>query len=109
MRAIVDEDQRIEAALACIPADLPRAEWARIAAALKHELGDCGFDLFDAWSQRGQSYKAADARSTWRSLSASGGITIATLFHVHAARLRCARHGRGNGRSRCTCAPPCRA
>jgi putative DNA primase/helicase len=82
MSAVVDENQRIEAALSCIPADLPRDEWARIGAALKHELGEAGFDLFDSWSQRGDSYDAAAARSTWRSLSASGGITINTLFHV---------------------------
>jgi putative DNA primase/helicase len=80
MNAVSDDVSRIEAALACIPADLPRDEWARIGAALKHELGDGGFDLFDTWSQRGESYDAAAARSTWRSLSASGGVTINTLF-----------------------------
>jgi len=76
------EEGRIRAALACIPADLPREEWVRIGAALKNELSDGGFELFDEWSQRGASYRAADARSTWRSLSADGGITIKTLFFV---------------------------
>jgi putative DNA primase/helicase len=82
MSAVIDEMGRIEAALAYIPADLSRDEWARIGAVLKHEMGDAGFDLFDAWSQRGESYDAAAARSTWRSLSAGSGITIGTLFHV---------------------------
>jgi phage/plasmid primase-like uncharacterized protein len=82
MSAVFDEQQRIEAALACIPADLPRDDWARIGMALKHELGDAGFDLFDSWSQKGESYNAADVRDTWRSVSSAGGITISTLFHV---------------------------
>ncbi|PYE23137.1 phage/plasmid primase-like uncharacterized protein [Paraburkholderia silvatlantica] len=80
MNAVSDDVSRIEQALACIPADLKRDEWARVGAALKNELGDAGFDLFDSWSQRGESYNAAAVRSTWRSLSASGGVTINTLF-----------------------------
>ncbi|WP_232071136.1 DUF3631 domain-containing protein [Paraburkholderia pallida] len=80
MNAVTDDVSRIEQALACIPADLKRDDWARIGAALKHELGDAGFDLFDSWSQHGESYNAAAVRSTWRSLSASGGVTINTLF-----------------------------
>jgi phage/plasmid primase-like uncharacterized protein len=80
MNAVIDDVSRIEVALACIPADLQRDEWARIGAALKSELGDAGFDLFDTWSQKGESYNAAAVRSTWRSLSASGGVTISTLF-----------------------------
>lgn len=80
MNAVTDEVSRIEQALACIPADLKRDEWARIGAALKHEMGDAGFDLFDSWSQHGENYDASAVRSTWRSLSASGGVTINTLF-----------------------------
>ncbi|ARK40649.1 DUF927 domain-containing protein [Burkholderia pseudomallei] len=79
---MIDEEGRIRAALDCIPADLPRDEWARIGAALKNELGEAGLVMFDDWSQRGKNYDAAAARSTWRSLSADGGITVGTLFHV---------------------------
>ncbi|CAN0624349.1 putative DNA primase/helicase [Burkholderia multivorans] len=79
---VIDEIGRIRDALACIPADLQRDEWARIGAALKHEMGDAGFDLFDEWSKRADSYDAAAARGTWRSLSADAGIKIGTLFHV---------------------------
>ncbi|MGF6610640.1 putative DNA primase/helicase [Paraburkholderia sp. WSM4175] len=79
---IVDEQQRIEAALAAIPPDIEREQWWRIGAALKHELGDAGFDVFEAWSRGAQSYVAADTRDTWRSLNASGGITIGTLFQM---------------------------
>ena len=56
MRALPPET--IRAALDCIPPDLPRDEWARIAMALKSELGDAGFEVFDAWSQSGATYNA---------------------------------------------------
>lgn len=80
MSAIVDEQQRIEAALSFVPPDVEREQWWRVAAALKHELGDAGFDVFDQWSQGSAAYVQADARDTWRSLRAGGGITISTLF-----------------------------
>ncbi|MDN7906226.1 DUF927 domain-containing protein [Burkholderia diffusa] len=82
MSAVIDERQRIEAALSVVPADVDRDTWVRIAMALKSGLGDDGFDLFDSWSRGGQSYVETDARDTWRSLKVSGGITIATLFAV---------------------------
>lgn len=72
----------IREALNCIPPDLPRDEWARVAMALKAELGDTGFDLFDQWSARGEKYNAADARSTWRSVKAGGAVQAGTLFHL---------------------------
>ena len=74
--------ETIRAALARIPADLPRDEWARVAMALKSELGDDGFELFDTWSARAEGYKAADARDTWRSVKAGGKVSIGTLFHL---------------------------
>lgn len=72
----------IRAALDCIPPDMPRDEWARVAMALKSELGDTGFDLFDAWSARGETYTAKAARDTWRSVKAGGAVGIGTLFHL---------------------------
>lgn len=88
--------ETIRAALEAIPADLPRDEWARIAMALKSELGQAGFDLFDAWSQQGASYDAKAARETWRSVKAGGRVSIGTLFHVakaHGFHLDTAAHG----------------
>ena len=77
--------ETIRAALLCIPADLPRDEWAKIGMALKSELGDAGFDLFDAWSQSGANYKATATRETWRSVKAGGRVTIGTLLHTAKA------------------------
>ncbi len=74
--------EAIRAALQRIPSDIDRETWAKIAAAIKSELpGDDGFELFDSWSQGGQSYNAKDVKSTWRSIKSSGGVTIGTLFY----------------------------
>ena len=72
----------IRAALLHIPANVSRDEWARVAMSLKSEFPDStGFDLFDAWSQSaGEGYDLKAARSTWRSVKASGGVGIGTLL-----------------------------
>ncbi len=74
----------IRAALAHIPASLPRDEWARLAMAIKSEYPDStGFDLFDAWSQSApDGYDPKATRSTWRSVKAGGGVGIGTLLHL---------------------------
>lgn len=75
-------EEVIRAALAHVSPDLPREEWVRVAMALKSELGDAGYALFDEWSRPGKTYNAADVRSTWRSIRPEGGVTIATLLHL---------------------------
>ena len=70
----------IEAALFCIPAHLSREKWARIGMALKSELGDGGFTLFDQWSRTGDGYDAKDCRDTWKSIKPGGGVNIGTLI-----------------------------
>jgi len=80
MSAIVDELHRAEQALSFIPADIEREKWWKVGAALKHEFGEPGFDVFDGWSRAGESYAEADVRDTWKSLKSDGGITIATLY-----------------------------
>jgi putative DNA primase/helicase len=74
----------IRAALAHIPAHLPRDEWARLAMAIKSEFPNgTGFDLFDAWSQSAvEGYDLKATRSTWRSVKAGGGVGIGTLLHL---------------------------
>ena len=70
----------IEEALAYISPDISRAEWAKVGMALKSELGDDGYAVFDTWSQGSDKYNASDYKSTWRSINGDGGVTIATLF-----------------------------
>ncbi|WP_441227993.1 VapE domain-containing protein [Tardiphaga sp. 20_F10_N6_6] len=71
----------ISSALGYIDANLPRREWARIAMALKAELGEDGFRLFDDWSKGGDTYSAKSARDTWKSIKPSGGVNVGTLIY----------------------------
>lgn len=80
----LSEDE-IEKALSHIDPNLSRDEWTEIGMAIKSELGDSGFDIWNAWSQRADNYRANDARDTWKSIKASGGIGIGTLI-FHAKR-----------------------
>ena len=76
------ERERAALALTAIPADVPRDTWWKVGAALKHEFGDDGFTLFDGWSSTVEAYDSKAVRDTWRSLNASGGIRIGTLYEV---------------------------
>jgi len=71
-----------EAALRFISADCDRETWVRMAMALKSEFGEAGFDVWDFWSQAGDSYKPGDARAAWKSVKAGGAIKIETLFYL---------------------------
>lgn len=71
---------RLQAALAFIPAD-HRETWVQMGMAVKSELGDAGFDIWDDWSQTAANYNAQAARAVWKSCKGSGGVTAGTLFH----------------------------
>ena len=73
----------MRAALAHIPPNLPRDEWARVAMAIKSEYpDDTGWELFEAWSETAGNHDAHAARSTWRSVKAGGGVTASTLIYL---------------------------
>ena len=72
-------NQRLQSALSFIPAT-DREVWVTMAMAVKSEMGDAGFDLWDQWSQTADNYNAQAARSVWRSCRGSG-VTLGTLFH----------------------------
>ncbi|KLU20657.1 DNA replication protein [Caballeronia mineralivorans PML1(12)] len=75
----VDERARARAALAVIPAQ-DYSTWVDMAFAVKQGFGDAGFDIWDEWSRSAHNYSERAARVTWRSASASGGKTLASLF-----------------------------
>ena len=79
------EYDEIRAALSHIGAD-DRDMWIRMGAAVKDEMGEDGFHLWDEWSQTGGSYNARDAKAAWKSFK-PGHISIGTLFY----------HARQNG------------
>ena len=71
----------LRTALYSILADY-RETWVTMAMAIKSDLGEAGFTMWDTWSRQSDRYKAADARAVWRSVKPTGGITIATLYHM---------------------------
>ncbi len=73
----------VRAALACIPANLPRDEWARVGMAIKSEFADgTGLDLFTDWSSTADGFDLKATKSTWQSIKAGGGVGIGTLLHL---------------------------
>lgn len=79
------EYDEIRAALSHIGAD-DRDMWIRMGTAVKDEMGEDGFHLWDEWSQTSGNYNARDAKASWKSFKA-GHISIGTLFY----------HARQNG------------
>lgn len=75
---------RIEQAIHFVP-PVERSLWVEIGMAVKSELGDAGFPIWDSWSQQAESYKPEAARAVWKSIRPAGKITVSTLYH-HARR-----------------------
>lgn len=71
-------EKEIETALEFISPD-DRDTWWKMAMAIKSELGDDGFSIWDNWSRTGSDYDERSARHTWKSCKIGGGVTIASL------------------------------
>lgn len=56
-----------------------REMWLRMGAGIKSELGEGGFDIWDAWSQQADNYNAKAAKSSWKSLK-PGRVNIGSVF-----------------------------
>ncbi|HWN85880.1 MAG TPA: PriCT-2 domain-containing protein, partial [Vicinamibacterales bacterium] len=82
-------EREIAAALEVIDPDCPYEVWLRVAAALRHQLGEDGFGLFDQWSARaegaarsgGEMYTIAGTERQWDAVATMTDITIGTVFH----------------------------
>jgi putative DNA primase/helicase len=72
--------ERIREALQFIDAS-DRETWLRMGMAIKSELADTGFDVWEAWGQQADSFNAKDARDVWKSIRAGGKVTLGTLIH----------------------------
>lgn len=70
---------RIRTALSHIDAH-DRAIWVRMAMAVKSELGEEGFVIWDEWSKQAKNYQIKTAKSVWKGITPAGGVTIASLF-----------------------------
>lgn len=69
----------IRAALAYLDAH-DRDKWVLHGMAIKSELGEAGFTLWDDWSQTAKNYQAKAAKAVWKSIKPAGRVTIASLF-----------------------------
>lgn len=75
----MSDDDKITDALRFIdPNDRPT--WLACCFAIKSEIGDAGFEIWNDWSAAAGNYNEKDARSTWRHAKAEGGVKIGTLF-----------------------------
>lgn len=75
-------EQEIAEALTYLDANCSREDWVRIGMAIKSELGNAGFELFEDWSKTAAGkFNSKDARETWKSIKPTGGVTIATLIY----------------------------
>ena len=48
---------------------------------LSRSSATSGFDLWDEWSRTADNYDQKAARTTWRSITPDGGVTLGTLYH----------------------------
>lgn len=75
---------RIKSALAFIsPVD--RDVWTKMGMAIKSELDESGFDLWNDWSQGADNYDPSAAKSVWKGIRSGGKVTIASLFYAAKA------------------------
>lgn len=56
--------------------------WRNVGMALKHELGDAGWPIFDAWSKRGRGYDKRGNAAQWRAFKnkRANPITMRSLL-----------------------------
>ncbi len=77
---ITGDIERIREALQFIdPSN--RDPWVNMGMAIKSELGDAGFDVWESWSLQADSFNGKDARDVWKSIRAGGKLTVGTLFY----------------------------
>ncbi len=72
--------ERVRSALFFLSADMPRDDWVEIAMAVKAELGEGGFDLFDEWSRQSDRYIARGRPGHMEELQIQRWHQRATLF-----------------------------
>ena len=75
----------IKAALDAIPSD-SYDDWYRIAGALRRELGDHGWPLFKAWSQKSEKFNDEECRKKWDDAADISRIKAGTIFYEASKR-----------------------
>lgn len=76
----INDADRIFSALSYVDA-ADRDVWLKMGMAIKSELGEHGFDTWDAWGQSADNYNTTDSKTVWRSIRPDGKVGIGSLFH----------------------------
>ena len=74
-------EEEVREVLSHMDPSCDRDRWKDVAAGVNDELGPDGFDVFDEWSSRAGNYKAASARSVYKSFKPGGGIGFGTVVN----------------------------
>jgi hypothetical protein len=72
--------KRARSALLAIDPDCNREQW--VDAGMAAKAAGLSFEDFDSWSAQSLKYNERDARTTWNSFSANGGIGPGTLYYL---------------------------
>lgn len=72
-------EEEIRQAISFIAPD-SRDVWVKMAFAVKSELGDDGFDIWDDWGRQSSDYDERASRHVWKSAKVGGSVTIGTLI-----------------------------
>ena len=72
--------QLLESVIYSIPAD-GRDDWLKVGSALKTELGDLGFPVWDAWSRTAENYDGRSIKGQWKSLKV-GKVTAGSIYFL---------------------------
>ncbi len=65
--------------LTFISANIAREEWVKVLMGIKSEFGEGGKSVAMEWSATASNYSLKGFNSTWKSIKAGGGVTIASL------------------------------
>jgi len=72
--------EAIKAALDAVPSD-DYDVWFKVAGALRRELGESGWSLFEAWSRKSKKFNAKQCRRKWEDAKDIRQVTAGTIFH----------------------------
>jgi hypothetical protein len=68
---MISPEQDIRAALAYLNPD-DREEWVKAGMAIKAEVGESGYSIWNEWGQGSATHKERDAQSVWKSFKKNG-------------------------------------
>ena len=82
----IDNEAKVRSALALLDPDTAYEQWLQVGMGLHHADGggEAGFQLWDAWSQRGNLYRPGETAYRWRSFGRYDGkpVTLATVYRL---------------------------